>query len=417
MSKPTLLFRGPVKTRSGYGAHSRDLLESLHKMELFDIKIDSCGWGNTPMTALDENNLYHQWIESNIASTLTSIPDIYIQVTVPNEFRRMGKFNIGITAGIETTMAPKEWIDGCNKMDLIITTSTFSRDVLLSTVYNENEKNTGKLVKQHKIEKPIEVLFEGVDTNIYNDKQDDNFNLDIKEDFAFLFVGHWLKGDTGQDRKDVGMLIKSFATAFKDGDDKPALVLKTSSAGFSVKEREVFAKRIKDLVKDIENPPSIYLLFGELTDNEMNSLYNHPKIKSMVSITKGEGFGRPLLEFTMTGKPVIASNWSGHKDFLPMDKAVMIGGSLTEVHDSAVDSFILKGSKWFTANYNEFISVMKLIKEDYDTFLERSEALKEINKESFSMGQMTVKFQEILKPFTAVPEKVKMNLPKLTKIN
>lgn len=417
MSKPTLLFRGPVKTRSGYGAHSRDLLESLHKMELFDIKIDSCGWGNTPMTALDENNLYHQWIESNIASTLTSIPDIYIQVTVPNEFRRMGKFNIGITAGIETTMAPKEWIDGCNKMDLIIATSTFSRDVLLSTVYNENEKNTGKLVKQHKIEKPIEVLFEGVDTNIYNNKQDDNFNLDIKEDFAFLFVGHWLKGDTGQDRKDVGMLIKTFATAFKDADDKPALVLKTSSAGFSVKEREVFAKRIKDLVQGIENPPSIYLLFGELTDNEMNSLYNHPKIKSMVSITKGEGFGRPLLEFTMTGKPVIASNWSGHKDFLPMDKAIMIGGALTEVHDSAVDSFILKGSKWFTANYNEFMSVIKLVKEGYDTFLERSEALKDINKESFSMEQMTAKFQEILKPHTTVPEKVKMNLPKLTKIN
>jgi glycosyltransferase involved in cell wall biosynthesis len=287
----------------------------------------------------------------------------------------------------------------------------------LSTVYNENEKNTGKLVKQHKIEKPIEVLFEGVDTNIYNDKQDDNFNLDIKEDFAFLFVGHWLKGDTGQDRKDVGMLIKTFATAFKDADDKPALVLKTSSAGFSVKEREVFAKRIKDLVQGIENPPSIYLLFGELTDNEMNSLYNHPKIKSMVSITKGEGFGRPLLEFTMTGKPVIASNWSGHKDFLPMDKAIMIGGALTEVHDSAVDSFILKGSKWFTANYNEFMSVIKLVKEGYDTFLERSEALKDINKESFSMEQMTAKFQEILKPHTTVPEKVKMNLPKLTKIN
>ena len=417
MSKPTLLFRGPVKTRSGYGAHSRDLLESLHKMDLFDIKIDSCSWGNTPMTALDDNNLYHQWIESNIASTLTSIPDIYIQVTVPNEFRRMGKFNIGITAGIETTMAPKEWIDGCNKMDLIITTSTFSRDVLLSTVYNENEKNTGKLVKQHKIEKPIEVLFEGVDINIYNDKQDDNFELNIEEDFAFLFVGHWLKGDTGQDRKDVGMLIKTFATTFKDSVDKPALVLKTSSAGFSVKEREVFAKRIKDLVQGIKNPPSIYLLFGELTDNEMNSLYNHPKIKSMVSITKGEGFGRPLLEFTMTGKPVIASNWSGHKDFLPMDKAIMIGGALTEVHDSAVDSFILKGSKWFTANYNEFMSVIKLVKEGYKTFLERSEALKEINKESFSMEQMTVKFQKILKPFTTVPEKVKMNLPKLTKIN
>ena len=101
-------------------------------------------------------------------------------------------------------------------------------------------------------------------------------DLDIKEDFAFLFVGHWLKGDLGQDRKDVGMLIKCFATAFSNSENKPALVLKTSSATFSVKERENFRKRIEDLVKDIKNPPSIYLLFGDLTNEEMNNLYNHP---------------------------------------------------------------------------------------------------------------------------------------------
>ena len=240
-------------------------------MDKFDIVIDSCGWGSTPMTALEDGNEFHDWIKQNIVTQLQGLPDIYIQVTVPNEFRRFGKFNIGITAGIETTIAPKEWIDGCNTMDLVITTSTFSRDVLLSTVYNENEKNTGKLVKQHKIEKPVKVLFEGVDLNIYNDTPKKMLDFDIEEDFAFLFVGHWLKGDLGQDRKDIGMLIKTFAATFKDEDVKPALILKTSSAGFSIKERETFVAKIKDLVNDIETPPSIYLLFGELSDEEMNS--------------------------------------------------------------------------------------------------------------------------------------------------
>ena len=141
-------------------------------------------------------------------------------------------------------------------------------------------------------------------------------------------------------------LFKTFAETFKDKTDCPALILKTSSAVFSVIERESFRKKIKNILIGINNPPPIYLLFGDLTNKEMNDLYNHPKIKSMVSITKGEGFGRPLLEFTMTGKPVIASNWSGHKDFLSMESSVMIGGSLTEVDDSAVDNFILKGSKW-----------------------------------------------------------------------
>jgi glycosyltransferase involved in cell wall biosynthesis len=416
MSKPTILFRGPVKTRSGYGAHSRDLLESLHNMDMFDIKIDSCMWGNTPMTALEKDNTFHKWIEENTVTKLDEAPDVYIQVTIPSEFMRLGRFNIGITAGIETTIAPKDWVDGCNSMDLVITTSKFSRDVLLSTVYNENEKNTGKLIKQHKIEKPVEVLFEGINLNIYNDVIDDTFKLDLKEDFAYLFVGHWLKGDLGQDRKDVGMLIKCFSESFTEDEDKPALILKTSSAGFSVREREEFKKRIRSIVGNIKNPPSIYLLFGELTDNEMNSLYNHPKIKAMVSITKGEGFGRPLLEFTMTGKPVIASNWSGHKDFLPLDKSIMVGGTLTDVHESAVDKFILKESKWFTANYDEVKSVLGLVKEQYDTFLVKSEELKDINKSTFSLDAMTNKFKDIIAPYIQKPEKVAMNLPKLTKL-
>ncbi len=417
MNRPTLLFRGPVKTRSGYGAHSRDLLESLYKMNMFDISIDSCIWGNTPMTALESDNIFHKWIESNIVKSFNGLPDVYVQVTVPNEFQRFGKLNIGITAGIETTIAPKEWIDGCNKMDLIITTSNFSRDVLLNTVYNEKEKNTDRIIKQYRIEKPIEVLFEGVDTSIYNDKINDDFKLDIKENFAYLFVGHWLKGDLGQDRKDVGMLIKVFADAFKgDIENKPALVLKTSSANFSVKERENFRKRIQELTKDIDNPPSIYLLFGELTNKEMNDLYNHPKIKSMVSITKGEGFGRPLLEFTMTGKPVIASNWSGHKDFLPLDRSIMIGGSLTDVHESAQDSFIIKGSKWFTANYNELHSVLKLVIDEYDSMLEKSLLLKNENKEKFSLEEMTKKFKSILEPKVVIPEYTNLVLPSLFKI-
>jgi glycosyltransferase involved in cell wall biosynthesis len=413
--KPFLLFRGPVKTRSGYGAHSRDLLQALYEMDLFEIKIDSCMWGSTPMTALEKDNQFHRWIESNIINPMSITSDIYVQVTVPNEFTRRGKFNIGITAGIETTVAPKEWVDGCNRMDLVITTSKFSKEVLLSTVYNENENNTGKLIKQHKIQKPIEVLFEGVDVSTFNNEYK-GIDLDIEEDFAYLFVGHWLKGSLGQDRKDVGMMIKCFMESFKDVEDKPALVLKTSSATFSIKERENVRRKIEELTNEYDNPPSVYLLFGELTNQEMNELYNHPKIKSMVSITKGEGFGRPLLEFSMTGKPIIASNWSGHKDFLPMDKAIMIGGSLTDVHESAADSFILRGSKWFTANYNEFAEVLRLVKDDYEKFKEKSETLREENKEKFSMEKMKDVFMNLIKPYTVQPKEHNLVLPKLTKI-
>jgi glycosyltransferase involved in cell wall biosynthesis len=415
MSKPRLLFRGPVETRSGYGSHSRDILESLRAMNMFEISIDSCNWGVTPLTALENGNEFHQWIKQHKVSSIDSQPDVYVSVTISNEFRRVGKFNIGITAGIETTIASKELIDGCNNMDLVIVPSNFTKDVYFQSVYNETENGTGRLIKQHKIVKPMEVLFEGADTKIYNDVVDEDFELDIKEDFAFLFVGHWLKGEIGQDRKDVGMLIRTFMETFKDDENKPALVLKTSAGAFSVKDRELIRKKIKSIVGETNVP--IYLLYGDLTDNEMNSLYNHPKIKAMVSLTKGEGFGRPLLEFTMTGKPVIASNWSGHKDFLPLDKAVMIGGVLTDVHDSAVDKFVLKNSKWFTANYSEASAVLKLVRDEYDTFKTKSEDLKENNRNNFSMEMMTKKLETILSPYIQRPERVDLKLPKLNKIS
>ena len=418
MSRKTILFRGPVKTLSGYGAHSRDILKSLYDIDLYDIKIDSCGWGNTPLTALNEDDLFHQWIESNIITQLDELPEIYIQVTVPNEFQRKGKYNIGITAGIETTAAPKSWVDGINRMDKVITSSTFSKDVLYQTVYNETDKVTGKLIKQHKITTPIEVLHEGVDTSIYF-KEESNIKLDLKEDFNYLFVGHWLKGKLGQDRKDVGMLIKCFCESFKDGDDRPGLILKTSGATFSIKQREYFREKIKEITDQYTNPPSIYLLFGQLSDDEMNELYNHPKVKSMVTLTKGEGFGRPLLEFSMSGKPIIASNWSGHKDFLPMDKAIMLGGKLTQVDESASDDFILKNAKWFTSNYNEVVEVLKIVKEDYETFLERSEELRIENSKNFSLETTTIKLKEILESVSinnVKPTKTNLVLPELKKI-
>jgi glycosyltransferase involved in cell wall biosynthesis len=415
MSKPFLLFRGPVKSISGYGAHSRDLLESLYQMNLFDIKIDSCMWGHTPLTALKENNTFHNWIESNIIQSLPSQPDIYVQVTVPNEFSPIGKINIGITAGIETTIIPKNWVDGCNRMDLIITTSKFSKDVLLSTTYNEVEQGTNRVIKKYQITKTVEVLFEGVN-KVYIDKYSE-IDLDIKEDFCFLFVGHWLKGILGEDRKDVGMLIKTFSSTFSNIDNAPALVLKTSSATFSIKERENMRLKIKDLVAGIINPPPIYLLFGELTDEEMNDLYNHPKIKSMVSFTKGEGFGRPLLEFSMTGKPIITSNWSGHKDFLPEDMSTFLNGGLTDVHESTIDDFIIKDSKWFTVDYEYASNMLKNVKSNYKTYLNESNKIAINNIENFSSSKMTEKFQEILKPILNQPQQKKLILPELKKIN
>jgi glycosyltransferase involved in cell wall biosynthesis len=419
--KPTLVFQGPVATRSGYGDHARDLLHSLYKLDKFDIKVVSLRWGQTPMDALDYDNEFHKWVIENIIPSVQQKPDIFIQVTVPNEFQPLGFYNIGITAAIETTHCALDWVHGCNRMDLIIVPSEHSKKSLVDSVYNEQDKATGNLIAQHKIQKPIEILFEGFNESFGTEYVENVTQLDvIKEDFAFLFVGHWLRGDLGEDRKNVGMMIKTFAMAFKNEKVKPALVLKTSSAGFSILDREATIKKIKQaLGKDYGSVP-VYLIHGDLTEAEMNGLYEHPKVKAMLNFTKGEGFGRPLLEFSLAGKPILVSNWSGHLDFLK-EGAVLLEGELKNVHPSAADQFLLKEAKWFSVNISEALTKMKDVYKNYSKYLSGSTKLAKNNRQNFSLQKMTEGFDGILNQYgiysKVQPKFQTLQLPKLKSLN
>jgi glycosyltransferase involved in cell wall biosynthesis len=420
--KPTLVFQAPIATRSGYGDHARDLLHSLYKLDKFEIKVISTRWGQTPMDALNYDNPFHKWVVDSIVPQITDKPDVYIQVTVPNEFQPLGNYNIGITAAIETTHSPLDWVHGCNRMDLIIVPSEHSKKSLLDTVYNEADNNTKQLIAQHRIQKPVEILFEGFDeTDFGTDDFEYVTELDaIKEEFAFLFVGHWLRGDLGEDRKNVGMMIKTFAMAFKNEKVKPALVLKTSFAGFSVIDRENTIKKIREVLgKDYKSVP-VYLLHGDLTPSQMNGLYEHPKVKAMLNFTKGEGFGRPLLEFSLTGKPVIVSNWSGHLDFLK-EGAVLLDGELKEVHESAADQFLLKEAKWFNVNISKALTSIKDVYKNYDKYKKESIKLGKNNKKIFGLEKMTEGFNEILSRYDIYnkiqPKFQQLQLPKLKMLN
>jgi len=215
-------------------------------------------------------------------------------------------------------------------------------------------------------------------------------------------------------------MIKTFAMAFKNEKVKPALVLKTSSAGFSVMDRESIIKKIREaLGKEYGNVP-VYLLHGDLTPAEMNGLYEHPKVKAMLNFTKGEGFGRPLLEFSLTGKPVIVSGWSGHLDFLK-DGAVLLEGELKPVHESAADQFLLKESNWFNVNISKALTTIKDVYKNYDKYKTAAFQLGKQNKQNFGLEKMTQFFDVILNQYgiyTKVqPKFQQLQLPKLKMLN
>lgn len=419
MNKPTLVFQGPIFTRSGYGDHCRDLIKSLYKMDKFDIKLIPLRWGNTPQNQVDPSTEFGQKMLSQVIGQIDVQPDVFIQVSVANEFEPKGKFNIGITAGVETTICPKDFIDGSNKMDLIIVPSNFTKGNVGGTVYQQKNQQTGEIVGEIRTTKPIEVLFEGVDTEVFSKGNGKDILENVKEDFNFLIVGHWLKGSLGQDRKDIGMAIKTFTSVFQylPKDKRPGLIIKTSHAGFSVMDREATRQKIEDVLKPLgDNIPSIYFIHGDLEESDMSNLYHHPKVKAMISFTKGEGYGRPMAEFTLTGKPIIASGWSGQLDFLPKEHAVLLEGQLTQVDESAADKFIMKEAQWFTVNYSNAANKIYDVYKKYDEYLKQSAGLKENTLKNFTLEKMNERFEEILNNYVKEqPKVVPFQLPKLNK--
>jgi glycosyltransferase involved in cell wall biosynthesis len=421
--KPVLLYQAPIATRSGYGERSRDLVRALIALDKYDVKIVSTRWGSTPMNALTDND---QDIVSRILTEpMTQQPEIYMQVTVPNEFQRLGKFNIGVTAGIETNLCDHTWIEGCNRMDLILASSEHAKAVFEGTTYEKKDTQTGQIIGALKLEKPVEVLFEGIKLDSFKKGYAaspliESTLKDVKEDFAFLFVGHWLPGAFTEDRKNVGGLVKTFLETFKNKTNAPALILKTSGGAISIIDREMIVNKINQIKGAVEATklPNIYIVYGDLTEAEMNDLYNHPKVMAHVSFTRGEGFGRPLLEAALTSKPIITSNWSGHLDFLNNESSILIDGEMTTVHPSAVwKGVINETAQWFTINYGQAAAYMKDVHKNYKAYTEKSRKTYHHIKTNFSFEAMQNKVDSILTArLPEFPKNIGLTLPKLKKV-
>lgn len=425
MNKPLFVISCPIDTYSGYGSRSRDVVKAIIELDKYNVKILPQRWGSTPWNFIEDNieewGFLKQYILPN--NQLPKQPEVWAQVTVPNEFQPIGKFNIGFTAGIESTVCPADWIDGINRMDLTLVSSEHAKKVFVETKFEKRNTQTNVLEQTIELNKPVEVLFEGVQTDIYKiieSHQVKSINLDsIKEKFAYLFVGHFMEGDMGEDRKNVNLLIKSFYETFKNKQNRPALILKTSQVGSSYVDREEILKKIKKIRKTVnsENLPNIYVLHGDFTDEEMNQLYNHHKVKAMISLTKGEGFGRPLLEFTMVKKPLICSGWSGQMDFLNPEFTNLIGGQLTQVHPSTKNPFLHPDSLWFSPDLAQIGFYLKDVFENYKNYTDKAKRQAHYSKTNFSWEKMKEKIDQILTQYVPeFPSEVKLKLPTIKKI-
>ena len=432
--KKLIVMVAPFNTRSGYGDHARSIFYSIMDRDDVDIKCIDVKWGNTPRNHLRPEVPRHKKLLDAFVNQqdIKQQPDVYIDIRIPNEFGSGGKFNIGITAGVETNVVSPEFLAGMNNMNLNIVPSEFTADTFKKCSYDQMKDmpdGTKQKTGQVSLQKPIAVLFEGVDTNVYKPLEPKDITsgfskeLDelIKEDFAYLHVGQWTRGKYGEDRKNIPLMIKCFLQSFTNHPNPPALVLKTSGADFSILDREETIKKIEDIKKQFASAdtlPSIYLIHGDLTIKQMSHLYNNPKIKCFISCTHGEGFGRPLLEASCCGLPVIASNWSGHLDFLDENDSLLITGQLKEVPEDQIwKPIIVKPSKWFHVAETDVIRKIRMFHKKYRIFNKKGKRLGKKNHREFSLEKMAIRFNKVLDDvLKQIPSAMSLKLPKLKKV-
>lgn len=408
-----VVIASPVATQSGYGHHAREIITNIieQKSDEWDVKLVSLPWGATPMSYPLVPDLQRRIIPL----PLTQQPDIWIQISVPNELQPVGKYNIGVTAGTEGDICPEDWIDKLNAMQLIIVPSEFTKTVFIETSKKHNKPLTVK----------IEVIPEYFVETVYNNK-DVVASVpaldDIKESWAYLSVGHWLQGQIGEDRKNISGLVHCFFNTFKNTKDMPALILKTSGATYSIMDRmdiESKVLQIRDMFGNAKLP-NVYVLHGELTDAEMNALYNHSKVKAMVTFTKAEGFGRPLLEFSTTGKPIIAPHYSGQADFLKKDFICELPGGLTPIHPSAQNPFLIAEAKWFTPDYTYAGKMLQDVRKNYKKWCDLAKRQRYFVNSTFTKTAVSDIYKNVLQHIeemvAKIPKPVELKLPQLKKI-
>lgn len=376
----SVLLRGPVLTESGYGVHARQIARWLIQKPI-DLSIQTLPWGDTPWL-IDpdrEEGLVGQLMSRTNADR--SNYDVTFQLQLPNEWKpELGKFNVGVTAAVETDRCNPEWIPACNRMDVVVVPSEHTKKVLQAS---------GKL------EKPVVIIPEAFADACGKDDVAP-LDLELSCQFNFLIFGQLTGNNPKNDRKNIFMTLKWLCESFKN-DSQVGIVLKTNTGRMTKIDKKICTDLFGQILKEVRQGPypKFHLMHGMMSDNEVAGLYRHPRIKALVSLTRGEGFGLPLLEAAASGLPVIATNWSGHMDFMKLGKFVNVDFELKEIDPTRVDNKIfMKGSRWAEVVEDDFKKRIKKFKDSSSVPREWALELQKKVRSDFSFEAVARKWEE-----------------------
>jgi glycosyltransferase involved in cell wall biosynthesis len=380
-----VLLRGPILTQSGYGEHARFVYRSLKtRPDLFEVYVEPITWGKTSW--LWEDNEERRAIDEDISKTMlyksdSPTPfDIALLVTIPNEWQRIAPLTIGVTAGIESDKVSPEWLAKSNEVvDRVIVVSNFSKSIFLETIYKHTDDATN-ITTTLKLEKPIEAV--NYPVKKYKKVK---LDLNLEHDFNFLVVAQW------GPRKNVENVIKWFVDEFRN--EEVGLVLKMNKAKNCIIDRSMVYHGVKNYIQGLgPKKCKVYLVHGYMNDNEMHSLYSEKKIKALISLSHGEGYGLPMFEAAYCGLPIIAHDWGGQTDFLyttnkNKKKALFtkVKYELMPIQDHAVWNGVLqKDSKWAYPDMHSAKQSIRKVYSNYDVYRGMANKLKTYVRKNFS---------------------------------
>jgi len=404
MKKYKVIVEGPALTQSGYGEHTRLVLRSLRKRDdLLDIYLSPLNWGTTSWLLGDTEE--REWMDQ-LMHKLTSLPedqrnfDFHIRVGIPNEFNRLAPYAVTVTAGIETTKVAPAWIEKSYTMNKIVVPSEFAKWGFENSKYEfQNEEGEKKILG---CGAPIDVVHYPVGSL----DKDEDFNLEVDTEFNFLVIAQWSV------RKNLENTIRWFVDEFKN--QEVGLVVKTNTSKNSIMDRRMTQRNLEMLLSQKEfqdRKCKIYFLHGDMTREELNSLYTHPKIKAIISATHGEGYGLPLFEAACNGLPVVAPGWSGHLDFLYAPVRNKKGKTKRKPLFARVDyvlapipkeavwkNIIHEGTMWCYPNKVDFKKKIRAMYTNHGMYLSWAKKLQKHVLENFSEEKIQSRMLEAVLP-------------------
>jgi glycosyltransferase involved in cell wall biosynthesis len=384
-----VLVRGPVLTRSGYGTHARQVVRHLFNLQdsgqKLDIYFDVLPWGNTPWML---NPNHDKGLTGRILGFTdhesVSDYDVSIQIQLPNEWDvQKAKYNIGITAGVETTLCNPKWIEAINKMDLVIAPSEFTKTTFM---------NSGKVTTE------IRVVPESFIDEILDDNVQPLELKEVESAFNFLVFGQVTGNNPENERKNLFYTMKWFCEVFANNPNA-GLIINTNCGRKTVIDKVRTQKLLKEVLLNAgyNNVPKVYLLHGEMSNEDVAGLYKSPKIKAFLTLSRGEGFNIPALEAAASGLPVIATNWSAHTEFLSLGKFSSVEKTLVPIHESRVDNNIfMAGSKWAAPSEEDAKRRMRKMHESPSVPRQWAADLQKVIREQYSFEAISKSYKEAL---------------------